>query len=81
MTAPTGPRAEACAEAFMRHGAIHQHVGICQRAGYANGRADEREQWVAAIEALAAFYAEHPDEICGRDTVAHRLRALIGDRP
>jgi hypothetical protein len=42
MIAP-GPRADECVESY------HQHVGICQRAGYRNGWADAIE----AIEALA----------------------------
>lgn len=38
-------RAEDCLDA------AHLHVGVCQRAGYANGRADVIEELEALAEA------------------------------
>lgn len=34
---------------------------------------------IAAVKALADFYAEHPDEIAGRGSVADRIRKALGE--
>jgi hypothetical protein len=71
----TGPRADSCVEA------LHTHVGICQRAGYANG-------WADLAERIEAYLAEPddrqeweyvPGEVTTVDVVrVDAIRALLG---
>ena len=59
----TGPRANECVDA------LHLHVGICQRAGYANGLKDAE----AAVEAACDLA-----EAEGRHVVDDEVYVSVG---
>jgi len=64
----TGPRANDCVDA------LHLHVGICQRAGYANGRLDQADEVRAIARKVAAEFEAlrlAVDELCPHGPEQH----------